>query len=72
MAGLHELGAKFETGVQTRRRVLLDLRWGSADHCIEEADVIEKFLTHLDKRDASAAPSRLPPCRAPPQASLFD
>jgi hypothetical protein len=40
--------------------------------CIEEAEVIEKILTHVDKRDASAATSRLPPCRAPPQASLFD
>ena len=41
--------------------------------CIEDPQVIEKILTHLDKKDAcaSAEPSRLPPCRAPPQAGLF-
>ena len=40
--------------------------------CIEDPVVIEKILTHLDKKDASAAASRLPPSRAPPQAGLFD
>jgi hypothetical protein len=40
--------------------------------CIEDPAVIEKILTHLDKKDASVVGSRLPPCRAPPQASLFD
>ena len=40
--------------------------------CIEDPIVIEKILTHLDKKDASVEPARLPPCRAPPQGSLFD
>ena len=39
--------------------------------CIEDPVVIEKILTHLDNQDASAHPSRLPPCRAPPQAGLL-
>ncbi len=38
--------------------------------CIEDPMVIEKILTHLDRKAACAA-RRLPPCRAPPQASLF-
>ena len=38
--------------------------------CIEDPAVIKKILTHLDAKDPSAAPSRLPPCRAPPQAGL--
>ena len=40
--------------------------------CIEDPLLIEKILTHLDHKDACAAPSRLPPCRAPPQAGLLD
>jgi hypothetical protein len=39
--------------------------------CIEDPVVIKKILTHLDSKDTSAAPSRLPPARAPPPASLF-
>jgi hypothetical protein len=39
---------------------------------IEYSDVIEKILTHLDKKGAVAEAFRLPPCRASPQASLFD
>ena len=39
--------------------------------CIEDPAVIKKILTHLDRKDASAEPFRLPPCRAPPQARLF-
>ena len=39
--------------------------------CIEDPAVIKKILTHLDTKDARAAPSRLPPSRAPPQAGLF-
>ena len=39
--------------------------------CIEDSAVIKKILTHLDSKDASAEPFRLPPCRAPPQAGLF-
>ena len=40
--------------------------------CIEDPAVIKKILTHLDKKDACTEPARLPPCRAPPQAGLFD
>ena len=39
---------------------------------IEDPAVIKKILTHLDTNNASAEPSRLPPCRAPPQGGLFD
>ena len=39
--------------------------------CIEDPVVIKKILTHLDRKDATATPARLPPCRAPPQAALF-
>ena len=39
--------------------------------CIEDPVVIAKILTHLDRKDASGAARHLPPCRAPPQASLF-
>ena len=35
-----------------------------------EQPVIEKILTHLDKAAGGTA-RHLPPCRAPPQASLF-
>ncbi len=40
--------------------------------CIEDPLVIEKILNHLDEKGASAEDSRRPPCRAPPQADLFD
>jgi hypothetical protein len=40
--------------------------------CIEDPVVIEKILTHLDKRGTPTEIPRLPPCRAPPQAGLFD
>jgi hypothetical protein len=40
--------------------------------CIEDHVVIEKILTHLDANAAQSEASRRPPCRAPPQASLFD
>ena len=39
--------------------------------CIEDRVVIEKILTHLDRKAAGGTARRLPPCRAPPQASLF-
>ena len=39
---------------------------------IEDPVVIKKILTYLDEKDASVEPARLPPCRAPPQGSLFD
>jgi len=40
--------------------------------CIEDPVVIEKILTHLDEQGAAADAPRLPPCRALPQAGLFD
>ncbi len=40
--------------------------------CIEDPVVIEKILSHLDQKAASAQPCRSPPSRAPPQAGLFD
>jgi hypothetical protein len=40
--------------------------------CIEDPVVIEQILTHLERKQASTAAPRLPPCRAPPQARLFD
>jgi hypothetical protein len=42
--------------------------------CIEDPIVIERILNHLDKQapDSSVDASPLPPCRAPPQGSLFD
>ena len=45
---------------------------------IEEPAVINKILTHLDKKAATAGTARsvetalLPPCRAPPATGLFD
>ena len=39
--------------------------------CIEDPVVIDKILTHLGHKDACGAARRLPPSRAPPQASLF-
>ena len=39
--------------------------------CIEDPDIIEKILTHLDGKGACRVARRLPACRAPPQASLF-
>ena len=39
--------------------------------CIEDPAVIKKILTHLESNNASAQPSRLPPCGAPPQTGLF-
>jgi len=39
--------------------------------CIEDLQVIEKILTHLDQKTPAAAPTRLPRSRAPPPAGLF-
>ena len=39
--------------------------------CIEDPEVIEKILTHLDAKDATAEATRQPPCRAPPQTDIF-
>lgn len=39
---------------------------------IEDPAVIEKILTHPNKKAAGAKPARLPESPAPPQAVLFD
>jgi hypothetical protein len=39
--------------------------------CIEDPVVIEKTLTHLDSKAPCGVAQCLPPCRAPPQGSLF-
>ncbi len=39
--------------------------------CIEDPLIIKKILTHMDSKAACGAARRLPPCRAPPQGSLF-
>jgi hypothetical protein len=40
--------------------------------CIEDPNVIEKILAHLDAKVAAPDVPRRPPCRAPPQRGLFD
>ena len=40
--------------------------------CIEDPDVIEKILTHLDGQAPEPEATRRPPCRAPPPPGLFD
>jgi len=40
--------------------------------CIEDSVIINKILTHLDKKAALAEPVVLPQSRAPPQRNLFD
>ena len=39
---------------------------------IEDPAVINKILTHLDKKAATAGTARLPECRAPPATGWFD
>ena len=40
--------------------------------CFEDAEVIEKILTHLDAKTAESEASRRPSCRAAPQRKLFN
>jgi hypothetical protein len=40
--------------------------------CIEDPDIIEKILTHLDAKATEPQAPRRPPSRAPPQRGLFD
>jgi hypothetical protein len=40
--------------------------------CIEDADVIEKILAHMDAKGAECEASLRPPSRGPPQRGLFD
>ena len=40
--------------------------------CIEDPVVIEKILSHLDKKTGFVDTNLLPESRAPPQRGLFD
>ena len=40
--------------------------------CIEDFDVIEKILAHLDAKASEPEALMPPPFRAPPQQGLFD
>ena len=40
--------------------------------CIEDPEVIQKMLTHLQLNTEAATPSPLPEPRAPPFSDLFD
>jgi len=40
--------------------------------CIEDPDVIEKILAHLDAKGAESEATLRPPSRASPQRGLFD
>ncbi len=68
----NNLGAAPQASLQYRHRDLHGLRRGSADHCIEDPEVIEKILTHLDAKAAEPEATRRPPCRLSPQRGLFD
>jgi hypothetical protein len=63
MSGAQRLERVFSIDVETCRACGGAVR---IDASIEDPVAIEKILTHLDKKDASAEASRLPPCRAPP------
>ena len=39
---------------------------------IEESEVVEKILTHLDAKAPEPEATRWQPCRAPPQRRLLD
>ena len=39
--------------------------------CIEDPDVIEKILNHLEEKSPGSVPPGLPPSRASPQIGLF-
>ncbi len=45
---------------------------GQALACIEDPDVIQKILTHLQLNTKATASSPLPEPRAPPISGLFD
>ena len=40
--------------------------------CIEDPDVIEKMLNHVEEKLPGTVSSQLPPSRASPQVGLFD
>jgi hypothetical protein len=40
--------------------------------CIEDPEVIDKILAHLDAKASEPEAPLRPPCRAPPQRGLFD
>jgi hypothetical protein len=39
--------------------------------CIEDSDVIEKILSHLEEKSQGSVSAKLPPSRASPQIGLF-
>ncbi len=45
---------------------------GAPNRCIEDPDVIQKILTHLQLNTKATASSPLPEPRAPPISGLFD
>ena len=69
MSWAQRLKRVFNIDIETRRECGGAVRIIA---CIDDPVVIEKILTHLDEKGASAEASRRPRCRAPPQAGLFD
>ncbi len=59
-------------GIFSITNALNENRTGGASQALWDPLVIEKILNHLDEKGTSANGSRRPPCRAPPQAGLFD
>jgi hypothetical protein len=45
---------------------------GQALACIEDTEVVEKIVTHLDAKGAAPKTTRRPPCRTPRQTGPFD
>jgi hypothetical protein len=43
----------------------------TSDRCIEDQQIIDKILFHLNKKDGLPSPDVLPETRAPPQTSLL-
>jgi Ser-tRNA(Ala) deacylase AlaX len=68
-----EPGADVEASIDWDRRYA-HMRMHSCLHLPGAVlrDVIEKILTHLDKKITEPKGPWPPPCRAPPQRGLFD
>ena len=54
------------------RTVTLGIGGGNAHRRIEDADVIEKILTHLDEKGGSAEAFRWLPCRPPDDLEILE
>jgi len=69
-----DLGTAPEAVVGDRHRDRRGLARGAMRSiaCIEDADVIEKILAHLDEKGADCEATRRAPSRAPPHRGLFD